>query len=135
MSRRRKPPSRNPSTVGLSQNVADKPPWLRGYPPLRQGQIDNLDKNFRKRAQAVEAIDDLLARLEERLQANGQLANTYVFFSSDNGYHMGEHRLHPGKQTAFDTDIRVPLIVTGPGVPAGKKLSEITPDRALRSRV
>ena len=47
----------------------------------------------------------------------GLLQNTYIFFSSDNGYHMGEHRLLPGKQTAFDTDIRVPLIVTGPGVP------------------
>src|SRR5919206_153228 len=45
---------------------------------------------------------------------------TYLVFSSDNGYHMGEHRLTPGKQTAFDSDIRVPLIVVGPGVPRGR---------------
>ena len=38
-------------------------------------------------------------------------------FSSDNGYHLGQHRLLKGKQTAFDTDIHVPLIVAGPGVP------------------
>ena len=43
-------------------------------------------------------------------------SNTYFVFSSDNGYHMGEYRLLPGKQTAFDTDIHVPLIVAGPGV-------------------
>ena len=42
-------------------------------------------------------------------------------FSSDNGYHMGEYRLNPGKMTAFDTDVRVPLVVAGPGVPAGKE--------------
>ena len=46
-------------------------------------------------------------------------------FSSDNGLHMGEHRLMPGKLTAFDTDIRVPLIVTGPGVPAGRTVSDM----------
>jgi arylsulfatase A-like enzyme len=46
-------------------------------------------------------------------------------FSSDNGYHMGEHRLMPGKMTAFDTDIHVPLIVTGPGIAPGRVLQEI----------
>ena len=45
--------------------------------------------------------------------------DTYLVFSSDNGYHMGEYRLNPGKMTAFDTDVRVPLVVAGPGVPAG----------------
>ena len=40
-------------------------------------------------------------------------------FSSDNGLHTGEYRLMPGKLTAFDTDIHVPLVVVGPGVPAG----------------
>ena len=45
--------------------------------------------------------------------------NTYLVFSSDNGLHIGEYRLMPGKMTAFDTDIHVPLIVDGPGVLAG----------------
>jgi arylsulfatase A-like enzyme len=57
--------------------------------------------------------------------AVGAQSNTYFVFSSDNGYHMGEHRLMPGKMTAFDTDIRVPLIVTGPGVPAGRTVDEV----------
>ena len=49
--------------------------------------------------------------------ARGLLDDTYIVFSSDNGFHMGEYRLRQGKQTAFDTDIRVPLIVMGPRCP------------------
>jgi arylsulfatase A-like enzyme len=100
-------------------DLSDKPAWLRGHALLSDDQTARIDADFRKRAQAVEAVDDLLARLQKKLASAGVSRNTYVFFSSDNGYHMGEHRLTPGKQTAFDTDIRVPLIVTGPGVAAG----------------
>ena len=42
-------------------------------------------------------------------------------FSSDNGLHTGEYRLMPGKMTAFDTDIHVPLVIPGPGIPAGAR--------------
>ena len=45
-----------------------------------------------------------------------QLRNTYIVFTSDNGFHNGQHRLPAGKQTAFDEDIRVPLLVRGPDV-------------------
>ena len=48
-----------------------------------------------------------MVRLEATLAARGQANDTYFVFSSDNGYHMGQHRLHPGKMTAFDSDIRV----------------------------
>jgi arylsulfatase A-like enzyme len=67
----------------------------------------------------------MIARIEAELAAKGLARNTYIVFSSDNGLHMGEHRLLAGKLTAFDTDIRVPLIVTGPGVPAGRTVSEM----------
>ncbi|MGH3056187.1 MAG: sulfatase/phosphatase domain-containing protein, partial [Gaiellaceae bacterium] len=49
----------------------------------------------------------------------------YIVFTSDNGYHMGDHRLMPGKMTAFETDIRVPLVVTGPHVLHGRKVARI----------
>jgi arylsulfatase A-like enzyme len=51
--------------------------------------------------------------------ARGLSRNTYVVFSSDNGLHTGEYRLMPGKLTAYDTDIHVPLVVAGPGVRRG----------------
>ena len=68
----------------------------------------------------------MIAQIESRLAADGVARDTYIVFSSDNGLHMGEHRLRPGKLTAFDTDIRVPLIVTGPGVPAGRTMDQMT---------
>jgi arylsulfatase A-like enzyme len=66
----------------------------------------------------VQAVDDLIATLRSELAGAGVADNTYLVFSSDNGYHLGEYRLNPGKMTAFDTDIRVPLVVAGPGVTA-----------------
>jgi N-acetylglucosamine-6-sulfatase len=51
--------------------------------------------------------------------------NTYIVFSGDNGYHMGEYSLRPGKMTPFDTDIEVPLVIIGPDVKAGTTVSAI----------
>ncbi|MBA2450229.1 MAG: sulfatase-like hydrolase/transferase [Chloroflexi bacterium] len=53
-------------------------------------------------------------------EATGQDENTYIFFTSDNGFHLGQHRLRSGKQAPYEEDIRVPLIVRGPGVDAGR---------------
>jgi len=68
------------------------------------------------------AVDDMIGDLVKALRKSGELDNTYIFFASDNGFHMGEHRLGAGKWTAYEEDIRVPLVVRGPGVPEGKKL-------------
>jgi arylsulfatase A-like enzyme len=95
------------------------PLWLAGHNPLRPRQIAKIDELFRLRAQSVQAVDNMIGQLEARLTADGVADNTYIVFSSDNGFHMGDYRLMPGKMTAFDTDIRVPLVVVGPGVPAG----------------
>ncbi|GLY79615.1 hypothetical protein Airi01_078820 [Actinoallomurus iriomotensis] len=100
-------------------DVADKPRWLRSYRKLKHGQLTSIDAQYVRRVQSVQAVDRMVGRLRVTLRARGLSQNTYFVFSSDNGYHMGEHRLMPGKTTAFDTDIRVPLVVVGPGVRAG----------------
>ena len=61
----------------------------------------------------------MVASLVETLDADGVLDNTYIVFTSDNGYFLGEHRIPLGKQAPYDESIRVPLIVRGPGVAAG----------------
>jgi N-acetylglucosamine-6-sulfatase len=95
------------------------PLWLAGHPPLTRRQIRKINSAFRRRAQSVQAVDRLIGTIERTLAADGLSRDTYLVFSSDNGLHTGEYRLMPGKLTAFDTDIHVPLVVVGPGVPAG----------------
>jgi arylsulfatase A-like enzyme len=104
---------------------ADDPQWLRALRPLSDADVAGIDRDFRKRAQSVLAIDAMIGQLQAAVAAIGATDNTYFVFSSDNGYHMGEHRMMPGKMTAFDTDIRVPLVATGPSVPAGRVRDEI----------
>jgi len=104
---------------------ASMPQWLKTHPELSAGAIARIDADFRKRAQAVQAVDKMIGELEDAVAAIGEAKNTYFVFSSDNGYHMGEHRMMPGKMTAFDTDIHVPLIVAGPGIAPGRVVQDI----------
>jgi arylsulfatase A-like enzyme len=106
-------------------DVSDKPDWIRDNPPLNPDQIALAEDLYRKRLQSMLAVDEMIGQLVDTLQESGELENTYIFFTSDNGYHMGTHRLTTGKWTAYEEDIRVPLIVRGPGVPEGRKLDHL----------
>ena len=104
---------------------ASAPRWLRSHPALTSTDMSRIDQDFRKRAQSVQAVDEMIGELQKAVKSIGQEKNTYFVFSSDNGYHMGDFRLMPGKMTAYDTDIHVPLVITGPGVPGGKSTDAI----------
>jgi len=108
-----------PKTPAYDARDPHAPRWLATSPPLPPKEQELMRANYQARLEADLAVDDLIGSLEKTLRESNQLQNTYFVFSSDNGYHMGEHRLHEGKQTAFDTDINVPLVVSGPGVPRG----------------
>jgi hypothetical protein len=71
------------------------------------------------------SVEDLLRETIATLQDTGELNNTYIFFTSDNGYHLGNHRLGLGKRAPYEEDIGVPLMVRGPGVPAGAVRQEL----------
>ena len=58
-------------------------------------------------------LDDLLSTIFGGLDALGKRDTTYFWFSSDNGYHLGEHRLLYGKTEPYETDTRLPMYVTG----------------------
>jgi N-acetylglucosamine-6-sulfatase len=96
---------------------ANAPAWLKEIPPIPPAGLRNLDRVFRLRAQSVQAVDKMIGQLRGTLAELGIDKRTWFVFSSDNGLHLGEYSLRPGKMTPFDTDIHVPLIVVGPGVP------------------
>lgn len=108
------------------------PPWLASRTPLTDKEKQAIDKDFRKRAQAVQSVDKMIGTVQEALDKAGVRGATDIVFTSDNGYHMGEYRLTPGKQTAFDTDVHVPLVVTGPGVRAGATVNQPAENIDLR---
>ena len=114
-----------PRTPAFDTTNTNPPDWLATHPALTAQKIQELDTAFNLRVESVQAVDAMIGMLRSALAAAGLDQSTYVVFSSDNGYHMGEHMLFAGKQTAFDTDIRVPLIVVGPGVPAGVTVDAI----------
>ena len=104
--------------------MSAEPQWLQNRPLLNDQQIATIDQVYRRRLQSMLGVEDLVQNVVDTLQKTGQLDNTYIVFSSDNGFHLGQHRLPPGKMTAFEEDIHVPLIVRGPDVPQGKKVDD-----------
>jgi N-acetylglucosamine-6-sulfatase len=108
-----------PRPASFNARTQGEPKWLAAQPSLTAADIDSIDEKYRRRVRAVQGIDAMVGHLFDTLSRTGALANTYFVFSSDNGYHLGQHRLQPGKQTPYDSDIRVPLIVRGPGVARG----------------
>jgi N-acetylglucosamine-6-sulfatase len=114
-----------PRTPSFNQpDVSGEPQWLAGRPLLDDQQIASIDELYRRQLQSLLAVDDLIENVVNTLRQTGQLENTYIVLTSDNGFHLGQHRLPQGKITAFDEDIRVPLVVRGPDVPAGKEVND-----------
>jgi len=70
----------------------------------------------------VTHMDEQVGRILDALEASGKADNTYIFFTSDHGLACGHHGLI-GKQNMYEHSMRVPLMVAGPGVQAGKKLN------------
>ncbi|MGI5274340.1 sulfatase family protein [Nonomuraea sp. CA-218870] len=116
-----------PRTPSFDQaDVSEEPAWLRARPPLSRTEIDRADEIHRTRMRAMLGVDDLVGTVMQALRDTGRLDDTYVFFTSDNGFHLGTHRLTQGKTTPFEEAIRVPLVVRGPGVPAGASVEELS---------
>jgi N-acetylglucosamine-6-sulfatase len=98
-------------------NVSDKPPWIQQLPDLTSDHIAQIDKRHENRVESLQAVDDLVEGVVDTLNGANAMGNTYIFFTSDNGWHHGEHRIPKEKGRPYEEDIHVPLLVRGPGVP------------------
>ncbi|KAK6443062.1 hypothetical protein LTR95_000777 [Oleoguttula sp. CCFEE 5521] len=115
-----------PREENFNPDVPSGVSWVRHLPQLNETVIEYHDEFQRSRLRALQSVDELIKRLTASLAAKGLLDNTYIFFTSDNGYHISQHRLPPGKECPFETDIHIPLAVRGPGVPSGKTANVIS---------
>jgi len=100
-------------------DVSDKPAYVRNHAPLSSAEISTMRSHHEYRLEMLKTVDEMVGRLVAKLKGTGQMNNTYVVFTSDNGYRLGEHRLNEGKWAPYEEDHRVPLLVRGPGVPHG----------------
>ncbi|HMR33613.1 MAG TPA: sulfatase [Geminicoccaceae bacterium] len=103
-------------------DVGDKPSAVRDLPRLAEWELEAIDRHGRERAQSIQSVDEMVRQIVEALERTGELDNTYIVYASDNGFHQGEHRMFFGKTTAYEEDIRVPMILRGPGVPEGVRI-------------
>lgn len=103
------------SAASLNEaDVSDKPAWLAGKPLLTQQQLDDMVALHRNQLESSESIGDLVTTVQQALVSRGVDERTWVIFWSDNGYHVGEHRLTKGKRTLYEEDVRVPAIIRPP---------------------
>jgi N-acetylglucosamine-6-sulfatase len=116
----RRPPGYN------EQDVSDKPWFLgRWHPPLSAADDRAIEQRMHLRRESLLAVDEAVAAIVRKLAREGELDNTYVIFTSDNGYMQGEHRVPLGKMLPYDPSTQVPLLIRGPRIPRNRRSSAL----------
>jgi N-acetylglucosamine-6-sulfatase len=118
-----------PKLPGLNEkDISDKPLFLRqeARHRLNTTTLATLANDRRMRLEQLHAVDDYVAAIVDRLAADGELSNTYLVFTSDNGYFFGEHRIVAGKYLPYEPSAKVPFTIAGPGIPAGTTTAELS---------
>jgi N-acetylglucosamine-6-sulfatase len=124
------PPQPAPRHVGLFKNQPlprppsfDKPTFRAGQ-PLTAAAIARLTFDYHCRLESLLAVDEAVRDILVALRETGELDNTLVIYTSDNGFLLGQHRIR-GKVAPYEESIRVPLVMRGPDVPRGKTVQDI----------
>jgi arylsulfatase A-like enzyme len=106
-------------------NVADKPRFIRDAPYLGLSDIHTYRVYYDKVLESLRSVDDGVKLLMDTLGSQHRLRNTYVIFTSDNGFFYGEHRLIGGKFLAYEPSTHLPFLIRGPHIRAGTESSEL----------
>jgi arylsulfatase A-like enzyme len=117
------PAPRSPSFD--EEDMSDKPGFLQVFPRFTERDVRRLDLLYQDRLASMLAVQDLVRQVLDELQSLGELDDTFVVFTSDNGFMLGPHRLPRGKGVPYEEAIGVPLVIRGPGIPAGQSRDEL----------
>lgn len=100
-------------------DVSDKPAFAVPGTRMSETRIAQVRRRYQAQLESLLAVDELVGKIVDKLRATGQLANTTIMFTSDNGYFNGEHRVPGGKKRAYPASARLPMVIKGPGIPSG----------------
>ena len=112
-------------------DVSDKPRLIRRLPRLSAARRAAIAENYRQELESLLAVDEGVVRVVDALRAAGELDNTLILFTSDNGFFHGEHRVPSGKVMVYEPAVAVPLIMRGPGVPRGARRRQLVTNADL----
>jgi N-acetylglucosamine-6-sulfatase len=115
-----------PPRGSAESDVSDKPRYLRKLPELTRAERAAETAVTRQRAESLFVLDRQIGTTLDELTRSGQLANTVVMFTSDNGYYLGEHRKRQGKINLHEPSLRVPLIIAEPDGPHGRRFDPVS---------
>ena len=117
-------------------DVSDKPSWLGRYNRRLTGRREAaIVKRFHERWESLLAVDEGVERIVAELRRTGELDDTYVIFTSDNGYMQGEHRVREGKMLPYDASTHLPLLIRGPGIGGGRTTKAVVGDVDLAATI
>lgn len=108
-----------PRSRSFNQRQDGSVGYFARLPLLNDSQVAYGDRFHRRRLQALQAVDEIVDMLVSKLEAHpGVLENTYLFYTTDNGFHIGQHRLPPGKTCSIEEDINIPFLARWPSIAA-----------------
>jgi arylsulfatase A-like enzyme len=88
--------------------------------------VRGLDRIYRRQVLSLASIDRYVRVVVRELRRTGQLDNTYLVFTSDNGLHLGHHRMFNVKNFAYEKDSHMPFAIRGPGIEPGTVVGQVT---------
>jgi arylsulfatase A-like enzyme len=121
----------DPAGIGLPPNAQAMHPFDNGDMLVRDEQLeamprpaDAVRRHLADYYGMIAHLDAAVGKILEALAASGHAEDTIVVYTADHGLALGQHGLM-GKQSLYEHSLRVPLILSGPGIPAGRRHGQL----------
>ncbi len=125
-----------PKPPGFNElDVSDKPALISSQEPLSQLELRQIRNENQRSIEALQSVDEAVKWIYEALESTGKLDNTYIMFTSDNGFFLGQHRVSRGKLLPYEPALRVPMVIRGPGIEPGSESREIVANQDIAPTV